>query len=75
MEKEGLSPLSEIVGRFEKFDGTGLTLRVVREVTIKPDPSYARRLAEQIERLHLKPGDLIGVLRLRDELKIRKIGR
>lgn len=75
MEKEVLPLLSgvEVVGRFEKFDGTSLTLKIVREVTIKPDPSYARRLAEQVERLRLRPGDLVGVLSLGKELRIRKV--
>ena len=74
MDKElFLPPFSEVVGKFVKLEEESLTLSFTREMVIGLKPDQYKKLAEQIQRLHLKPGDLVGILNLGNELKIRRV--
>ncbi len=74
MDKElFLPPFSEVVGKFVKLEEESLTLTFTQGIVIRLGYDQYKKLVEQVQKLHLKPGDLVGILNLGSELKIRRV--
>ena len=75
MKELFLPPFGEVVGKFVKLEKEGLTLTFTHEIVVRLSYDQYKKLAEEVQKLHIKPGDLIGVLNAGSELKIRRLGR